>query len=133
MPAAGEDGGCGLAGQKVRARILPVLAMAKTDVFLYLLAALLGISAGILNVTVGRCAADRAVCARVNPGARIRAAAAGLAVDPDRGRVCAAAAADRLFIFGLEAVSGADLGIWIGLCDRDGGVLLRGTGAAGCG
>jgi lysylphosphatidylglycerol synthetase-like protein (DUF2156 family) len=42
-----------MAGQKIRTRILPVLAMPKSDILIYLLAALLGLGAGILEVTVG--------------------------------------------------------------------------------
>ena len=42
-----------MAGQEVRAGILQVLAMQKSDVFIYLLALLFGLSAGILEVTVG--------------------------------------------------------------------------------
>ena len=42
-----------MAGQEVRARILPILAMPKSDILIYLLAAVLGVCAGILEVTVG--------------------------------------------------------------------------------
>jgi lysylphosphatidylglycerol synthetase-like protein (DUF2156 family) len=42
-----------MAREKIRARILPVLAMPKSDILIYLLAALLGLGAGILEVTVG--------------------------------------------------------------------------------
>ena len=42
-----------MAGQEVRTRILPVLAMPKSDILIYFLAALLGLCSGILEVTVG--------------------------------------------------------------------------------
>lgn len=42
-----------MAGPEVRAWVLQVLAMQKSNVFIYVLAVLFGLSAGILEVTVG--------------------------------------------------------------------------------
>jgi len=42
-----------MAGPEVRSWVLQILAMQKSDVFIYLLAVLFGLSAGILEVTVG--------------------------------------------------------------------------------
>jgi hypothetical protein len=42
-----------MARQEVRSWVLQVLAMQKSDLFIYLLAVLFGLSAGILEVTVG--------------------------------------------------------------------------------
>src|SRR5947208_8424349 len=42
-----------MAEQKIRTRLLPVLVMPKSDILIYLLAVLLGLGAGILEVTVG--------------------------------------------------------------------------------
>ena len=42
-----------MVGQKIRPRILPILAMQRSDILVYLFAVLLGMSAGLLEVTVG--------------------------------------------------------------------------------
>src|SRR6266404_6246360 len=53
MPAPDQDGRRRVAGQEIRTRILPILAMPKSDILIYFLAALLGLCSGILEVTVG--------------------------------------------------------------------------------
>ena len=42
-----------MAGEKIRPRILQILVMQRSDVLIYFLAVLLGLSAGLLEVTVG--------------------------------------------------------------------------------
>src|SRR5439155_19636266 len=46
-----QNGRCPLAWQKIRPRILPILAMPKSDAMVYGLAVLLGICAGTLEIT----------------------------------------------------------------------------------
>jgi hypothetical protein len=42
-----------MARQKIRPRLLQVLAMPKSDIFIYLLGVLFGLSAGLLEITAG--------------------------------------------------------------------------------
>jgi hypothetical protein len=42
-----------MVGQKIRPGILQILAMQRSDILIYLFAVLLGLSAGLLEVTVG--------------------------------------------------------------------------------
>jgi uncharacterized MnhB-related membrane protein len=42
-----------MAGEKIRARFLQVLVMQRSDILVYLFTVLLGLSAGLLEVTVG--------------------------------------------------------------------------------
>jgi uncharacterized MnhB-related membrane protein len=42
-----------MAGKKIRPRILPILVMQRSDILIYFFAVLLGLSAGLLEVTVG--------------------------------------------------------------------------------
>src|SRR5205823_131965 len=51
LSAAGQDGGCGLARQEIRPRILQILAMRISEALVYGLAVLLGICAGTLEIT----------------------------------------------------------------------------------
>src|ERR1700686_570185 len=72
-----------------------------------------------------RCAGDCAVGSCLYLGARLRSSTTAMGMGPGCRAVGSAAAAQGLSAAELEAVSRTNLGVWIGLCNRDGRLLLR--------